>query len=354
MNDQFATAMGRALEQTRAGNPAGATATIQAALGGAAPQPWPRVRRPLGQTIDSLFNGKRVARSFGQAPVRAPEVPTGASWETRHHAGAHGARDYRLFVPSPRAEPVQGLVMMLHGCTQTAEDFASGTRMNLLAERHNLVVVYPEQTRTANQMACWNWFRSEDQTRAGGEPALLAEMAGQIAAELNVPGGRIFATGLSAGGAMAAILGRVFPEVFAAVGVHSGLAPGSASDVAGAFAAMQGQPTPAGTLAEIPARTIVFHGLSDTTVAPANGDAVMASALGRAASIQSDAPHDGAQVTVHRDPSGRLLAEHWTIPGLGHAWSGGSAEGSHTAPSGPDASAEMVRFFLSLDPEERA
>ncbi len=355
MKSDFATAMGRALEQTRAGNPAEATRLIQAALNGqgtgtavSGAQPSRKARRPLGQVIDSLVNGKQLRMPGSARPGRQPAIPDGASYETCRHACAHGARDVRVFAPSPRDEPVRGLILMLHGCTQNADDFAAGTRMNILAEEHNLIVAYPDQTRAANQMACWNWFRPEDQRREGGEAALLADLAASLAAQHGVPSGRIFAAGLSAGGAMAAILGETHPEVFAAIGVHSGLAPGSASDMASAYAAMRGQAVPPRSARSEPQRSIVFHGTADSTVAPSNGDAVVAAAL---AGFDADRIEDtitGARVVMHRDRAGATLVEHWALPGIGHAWSGGSPDGSYTDPTGPDASAEMIRFFLSV------
>ena len=354
MNDQFASAMGQALEHTRAGNPGEATRILQAALNGTplagqttttAPA---RPRRPLGQIIDTLVNGKARGPAGMRATSKQPAVPTGATFEARRHDSTHGAREYRLFTPSPRDEPVQGLVMMLHGCTQNADDFAVGTGMILLAERHNVVVVFPDQTRAANHMGCWNWFRPEDQTRDRGEPAILADLARKVAAECGVSADRTYVAGLSAGGAMAAILGAVHGDVFAAAGVHSGLAPGAASDVASAFSAMQGQGAAPRTSQTAPRRTIVFHGSADSTVAPANADAVLVAALGQASLTQiEDTAVVGARVTLHRDAAGRTVAERWIVPGMGHAWSGGSSDGSHTDPNGPDASEEMLRFFLN-------
>ena len=346
MNDQFATAMGRALEQTRAGNPSEATRILQTALSGDGPK---RPRRPLGEVISSLVKARPKHRG---GSVR-PDVPDDAVYETGRHESSFGARDYRVFVPTPRAEPPQGLVLMLHGCTQDADDFATGTRMNLHAERQNLVVVYPEQTRQANQMGCWNWFRPEDQARGQGEPALLADLAGTLAAQHGVPQGRTYVAGLSAGAAMAAILGGTHPEVFAAVGVHSGLAPGSASDLPSALAAMRGGR--GGTRrATAPVRSIVFHGTADATVAPRNADAVIAASLGGETTVEIASQVPGATVALHRDAAGRTLAEDWRLSGIGHAWSGGSPAGSYTHPEGPDASAEMVRFFLAVSAETTA
>lgn len=359
MNDDFATAMGRALDLTRAGSALEATRQIQEALN------LPAQGTPAGGPLSGLATGRRLgpvvdalalarkAMASGAAPGAVPMpgarpvVPAGASYETRTHKTAHGTREYRLFTPSPRETPPQGLVLMLHGCTQNADDFAVGTRMNQLAEARNLVVAYPEQTRSANQMGCWNWFQPEHQQRGAGEPAVLDDLARSVAQEFGIASDRIHVAGLSAGGAMAAILGQAYPETFAAVGVHSGLPPGAATDMAGAFAAMRAPSAPAVRKGVRPVRCIVFHGSADQTVAPANADAVIAAALAGARATELDLPpRNGAAVTLYQDQTGTTVAEKWSLPGLGHAWSGGAAEGSYTAPNGPAASEEMLRFFF--------
>ncbi|XDA98967.1 PHB depolymerase family esterase [Sulfitobacter sp. LCG007] len=358
MNSDFATAMGRALEFTRSGNAHEATRIIAAALGSGAPT-WPTpaaqpqagaARQPLGRVIASLVNGG-VRKASGMSSFRAggaqPCVPEGAQYLERRHQSVFGSREYRLFVPSPRTEQFRGVVLMLHGCTQSADDFAAGTRMNEHAERENLMVAYPQQGRSDNAMGCWNWFQPGDQKKGAGEPAILAGLARELAEEYGVTADRIFAAGLSAGGAMAAILGAAYPEVFHAVGVHSGLAPGAASDVASAYAAMHGQGS--GFTGTAPVRTILFHGTADQTVHPSNADRVLLSALGSCDSVEfEDRPAAGraARRTIHQDVMGNTLAERWLVEGAGHAWSGGSADGSYTDPAGPDASAEIIRFFM--------
>ncbi|MFD1344186.1 extracellular catalytic domain type 1 short-chain-length polyhydroxyalkanoate depolymerase [Litorisediminicola beolgyonensis] len=362
MNDSFATAMGRALDLTRAGSTLEATRLIQDTLSGAhagsgqpAPRPKARTRQSFGQVIDALASARRAGAPKDRVSSLKPSVPVGARYEARTHASPHGTRDYRLFVPSARAEAPQGLVVMLHGCTQTADDFAVGTRMNLVAEENNLIVIYPDQARQANQMGCWNWFRPEDQARGAGEPALLAGLALQVSEEFGVARGAIFAAGLSAGGAMAAILGATYPEVFSAIGVHSGLAAGAARDLPSALAAMRGQGAAAPGRRGDPVRAIVFHGSADTTVAPANADAVIAGALGMGPHSEiEDRSTTGATVTLFRDAGGAVVAEKWSLGGIAHAWSGGAAEGSHTDPNGPEASVEMVRFFLTAGTEVRS
>ena len=358
MKDDFATAMRRSLEQTRAGNPQEATRLIQEALAGGADMPFAappasqaaaraepgRPHRRLPDVLAGLARRPPGLEFPMRRTDRIVDIPDGALFERRRHEGPHGARDYRLYRPSDLPHGIRGLILMLHGCTQSPEDFAVGTRMNEVAERNGLLVVYPEQTRTHNASLCWNWFRPQDQGGPGGEAALLADLTEAVAAGHEVPPARSFAAGLSAGGAMAAILANSHPGVFAAVGIHSGLAPGSAQDVVSAFAAMRGDPTPRAEPLRLPA--IIFHGSADATVAPVNAGR-LAGHLDRTAHRSGTGPGRRHDVLTGRNAGGQSI-EVWRIDGAGHAWSGGHADGSHTDPHGPDASAEMVRFFLSL------
>lgn len=277
----------------------------------------------------------------------------------RSYEDSKGTRSYLLYVPSiAEAEPMRALplVVMLHGCTQTARDFATGTRMNALAEHHGFLVAYPEQQRSANPSKCWNWFRPEDQQRGSGEPAIITGIVQQIIAERRVDARCVYVAGLSAGGAMAVILGRTYPDVYAAVGCHSGLPYAAARDVTSAFQAMKHGSSSASRLPAAAVPTIVFHGDRDDTVDPRNGllvirDAESARGDARAfPGILNDESAPGVRNcrrTVYFDAAGRTFAEHWLVMGMGHAWSGGSPEGSHTDPGGVDASSEMVRFLLT-------
>jgi poly(hydroxyalkanoate) depolymerase family esterase len=231
--------------------------------------------------------------------------------------------------------------------------------MNALAEEHGFLVAYPEQPGSANQMSCWNWFEPKDQRRDSGEPSIIAGITKEVAGEFGVDPARTFVAGLSAGGAMAVIMGATYPDLYGAVGVHSGLAYGAASDVPGAFMAMRGDggmgilrsTARAPATAEHPVRTIIFHGDADQTVHPSNADRIVA-ALDPGAEIATQDTRSGVAAgraytqRVIRDRSGNPVGEHWVIKGAGHAWSGGDPAGSYADPSGPAASREMVRFFL--------
>jgi poly(hydroxyalkanoate) depolymerase family esterase len=275
---------------------------------------------------------------------------------SRTFTNAAGTRRYKLYVPDHYAESMP-LLVMLHGCMQDPDDFAVGTRMNELANRHGFLVAYPEQTRRANGSNCWNWFRESDQARDRGEPSLIAGITREIQSSYRVKAKQTFVAGLSAGAAMALILGVTYPDLYAGIGVHSGLPYGSAHDVPSAFAAMQ-RPgralRPAASSDGIAARTILFHGDNDPTVNVCNGVRIIEQLTtwvadpgrlhARVATTQCGGR--GVTVTAHRDAAENTVIEEWIIHGAGHAWSGGNPAGSFADATGPDASAEMVRFFL--------
>ncbi len=265
------------------------------------------------------------------------------------YANEAGSRDYKLYVPSSyTGEPVP-LLVMLHGCTQDPEDFANGTGMNALAEEMAFLVLYPAQSKQANPSRCWNWFNEIDQQHGQGEPSIIAGMTNAVMARHAVDAGQVYVAGLSAGGAMATIMGTLYPELYAAVGVHSGLPFASANDLSSALAAMKGEfrrsQAPGSALP-----IIVFHGDQDTTVHPSNGEelvAQVARGLPRRPAVEPGRVPDGHAYTrtVHRHHDGTVHAEHWVVHGAGHAWFGGNALGSYTDGRGPDASREMLRFF---------
>ena len=281
--------------------------------------------------------------------TRPVPVPAGARFEERSFTNEAGTRPYKLYVPSGYGGRSVPLVVMLHGCTQSPDDFAAGTRMNELAEEQGFLVAYPGQPATAHPQRCWKWFSVGDQQRGRGEPSLVAGITRAVMAELSVDAARVYVAGLSAGGAAAAVMGQEYPDLYAAVGVHSGLACGSASDLPSALAAMKGGGIVRTRSGETIVPTIVFHGDRDKTVHAVNGEQVIAQQLGgdlRAATTRATSPAGIAFTrTAYADPSGREWLVHVSVEGAGHAWAGGSAAGSHTDPRGPDASREMIRFF---------
>ena len=337
----------------------GANDSISIASGTQAASPIPRTSEKFRGFLDQI-NGKFLH----------PTAPSGARFEEGIHVSAHGSRTYKLYVPSGlhTGQPVP-LIVMLHGCTQAPDDFAAGTRMNTLAEEQSFLVAYPAQPASANAQKCWNWFSPGDQERDGGEPALIAGITRQIMRDYAVDSARVYVAGLSAGGAAAAIMGAAYPDLYAAVGVHSGLACGAARDLPSAFAAMRrgGAGTLRRASSDVTASdaaqtvpTIVFHADGDTTVHPSNSDHVLAQAGTTAGNLTTTVEHgevaNGGRKftrTLHSDSCGIAVLEQWTVHGGGHAWSGGSPEGSYTDPRGPDASRAMLRFFLD-HPHPRA
>ena len=279
-------------------------------------------------------------------------IPAGARFDEANFTNAAGSRTYKLYVPSGYDGQAVPLVVMLHGCTQSPDDFAAGTQMNALAEEHVFLVAYPAQPQTANVSKCWNWFNAGDQQRGKGEPSLIAGITRQVMTHFSVDEGRVYIAGLSAGGAAAAIMGSAYPDLYAAIGVHSGLACGAAKDMPSAFAAMsQGGPPPRGRDDRPAAPTIVFHGDCDRTVNPINADHVLTQSRGgaRLRTVDSQGTSKGGvsyRRTVQMDENDLPVLERWELHGAGHAWSGGSPAGTYTDPAGPDASREMVRFFL--------
>jgi poly(hydroxyalkanoate) depolymerase family esterase len=383
MSPDFQALMFEATRLTRGGDLAAAQAAIQAALSGAStaagratlrPEaagptaPGPDAARPASRDTARPTNARApmhevidvIARIIGEpgsptpnrprpAAPRGP-VPRGAGMTTGHHAAVGLSCDYELFVPDSASTHPQRLplVVMLHGCTQDPADFAAGTRMNELAQSQGFIVLYPAQSRRMNPQGCWNWFKHSHQRRGRGEPELLASLTREVMQRNDVDPARVYVAGLSAGGAMAAVLGRCYPELYAAVGVHSGLAAGVARDLPSALAAMNGAAS-AAPAAPDGKPVIVFHGDADTTVHPHNAAGVVTGSTTAPAAAEAVAPARPGQRrstrSVHRGLDGRVIAEHWTVHGASHAWSGGSAAGSYTDPAGPDASAAMWRFF---------
>jgi poly(hydroxyalkanoate) depolymerase family esterase len=318
------------------------------------------------QTLrDPTFRFKYPSRhglqgSMRPEPASTPDiVPDGGKFIEEIYANPAGSRAYKLYIPSGYQGQAVPLVVMLHGGTQTPDDFAAGTRMNMIAEEETCLVVYPAQPSHANPAKCWNWFRPGDQRRDRGEPSLIAGITRQVMHDYSIDPRRVYVGGLSAGAAAAAVMGATYPDLYAAIAVHSGLACGVADDLISAFTAMrQGDTRRSSASGETsavpgyqsPIPTIVFHGDRDIIVHPRNADHVITHSM-RATNWQKkvrrgQVPGGHAYTcTIHTDANGQAILEQWCIHGAGHAWSGGSPAGSYTDPRGPDAAKEMLRFF---------
>ncbi|MEO8384196.1 MAG: PHB depolymerase family esterase [Betaproteobacteria bacterium] len=303
-------------------------------------------------------DGLQTARGdvFRNRPTETHDTSTVGEFLGGTHTHAAKTLRFKLYVPSNHVGRALPLVVMLHAGSQDADDFAAGTGMNEAAHQQNFFVLYPEQSLSNNASQCWNWFQPEDQQRNSGEPALIATMTKAIIKKYRIDPRRVYIAGLSAGGAMATIVAEAYPEIFAAVGVHSGLARGAASNVMEAFTVMQSGDTSraehvAGINMKVSVPTIVFHGDQDQTVHPRNGEQVIAAVLREEADakVERGVSPKGRRYTRsrHVDKKGKRLAEHWLVHGAGHAWSGGDAAGSFTDASGPDATREMLRFFFA-------
>lgn len=309
-------------------------------------EPQAKPAAPLPAALQDKLRGL-AGRLRGKGKVEP--IPDGAEFQAQSFTSQAGTRAYKLYIPSRSASGPRPLVVMLHGCTQSPDDFAAGTRMNVLAEDLGFLVAYPEQPNSANCSKCWNWSSPEHQQRGTGEPALIAGITRRILADHDGDASRVYIAGLSAGGAAAAVMAAAYPDLYAAAGVHSGLPCGAARDLPSAFGAMRHATAGGATAHEVP--TIVFHGDQDSTVHPRNGAAVAAQVKPRlsatASAERGQVPGGHAYTrTLHTAPSGAVVCEEWTIHGAGHAWAGGATAGSYTDPQGPDASRAMLEFFL--------
>ncbi|MGO4330202.1 PHB depolymerase family esterase [Cupriavidus sp. 2TAF22] len=365
MNDAFLASMHEAMHLLQTAGPMEATAVIQRALRGQSPTGnTGEARAPMpAQVVQSLLTDNTSQGRADTAPSVEPAAPrrappTAMPGHFRRHTFANqaGQRSYKVYIPAGHLQEPMPLVVMLHGCTQDADDFAAGTRMNALADKLGFAVVYPIQAADANTSKCWNWFRPGDQQADRGEPSIIAGITREVMASHSIDPDRVYVAGLSAGGAMAAVLIQRYPDLFAAAGVHSGLPTGCAHDLPSALAAMKGGKGSGASRRGIapPARPvrplIVFHGDADHTVHASNGARLIE---------PYEQGHDhkhteretvraGHAYTRYRIlPPGGVDAEYWLIHGAGHAWAGGGSGGSYTDAKGPDASVEMLRFFLA-------
>ncbi len=403
MNEKMFDVMREAARLLKTDGPAAATSTIQRSLRGLMPadapgaaadvsrpmrdiNPAPSARKEKTASADGfvpdLLAGLRMPSPLGDMKFdlpgykpqpgqdRRPDGASGGQFLARSFSNHAGTRDYKLYIPAGYDGQALPLVVMLHGCTQNPDDFAAGTRMNAIAEEKQCFVVYPAQAQSANGSKCWNWFNAVDQQRDLGEPSIIAGITREVIDSYRVDAQQVYIAGLSAGGAMAVIMGNTYPDLYAAVGIHSGLPYAAANDLPSALAAMRGgmgagraRPAPAtGANARLQAiPVIVFHGDSDHTVNARNGDQIIAQSMhagqpaAQANVEQGRAPGGHAFTrTVHKDGGGQVLAEQWLVHGAGHAWFGGSSRGSYTDAKGPDASEEMMRFFTTRSQQARS
>ena len=368
MNLTLQNMMRDATRLTQAGQLSAATQAIQRALRGDASSAVAAQTTDVG-VVDALGDGVVDEAEFASVAtpsvVRARSLSQGA-FVRGSHTHASLTREYKLYVPPGAFQRRLPLIVMLHGCTQNPDDFAAGTGMNALADKQGFVVLYPAQANDANPARCWNWFKHNHQARERGETAVIATMTLAVIQAHNIDPDRVYIAGLSAGGAMASSVAAAYPDVFAAVGVHSGLAPGAARSLPQGLSAMRGGAaghvpatamSPSTAILSVPA--IVFHGDQDQTVHPRNGEQVIDAALkGNAqphaaandrplVEVGSSSRGQRYTRTLYGAQAGPAIAEHWLLHGAGHAWSGGQAAGSYTDARGPDASGEMLRFFLS-------
>lgn len=356
-NHDFLNSMKNAFDLLRTAGPKEATAAVQRALAGglsnAADSLRTHGRQHAGAatTANASHASSNAQAHMHPAADTTVDAHTPGTFSTHTFTNSAGQRQYKLYIPSSYAGEPLPLIVMLHGCTQNADDFATGTRMNEMAERHRLIVVYPNQTQAANPAQCWNWFKPIDQQRDLGEPSLIAGITREVIARYRVDPTRVYVAGLSAGGAMADIMLNTSPELYAAGCVHSGLAYGSAKDLPSALAAMKGGHANRHRKSAASQRPlIVFQGDADATVHPSNADALMAPFGAHVTLMDVPSRVAGGRhaCTVHKGVSASgVEAEYWSIHGAAHAWAGGDPRGSYTDAAGPDASSEMLRFFLA-------
>ena len=355
-----------ALNLTKAGRLTEATALIQRTLAGSKPDSSPAVDplNRLSEVVQPLrlpraTRGLQLPRQGSNLPGQTPSagsLGSGVLFD-RAYANHAGTRQYKVYVPPECPDQGVMVIVMLHGGTQAVLDYAAGTGMNKLADIHRFVVVYPEQDARANPMRYWNWFRPQDQRAGNGEPGLIAGITEQVINDYHADPNRVFIVGFSAGAAMATVMAATYPDLYAAAGVHSGLPYGTAHDVASAFALMRGEnllPTQKDAALRIP--LIVFHGDQDQIVHVVNASRIRQQRLGvaDARTHAEDATVTPGQVpgghgytrTIYGDDA-QVVFEQWIVHGAGHAWFGGTAGYSYTDPRGPNASAEMVRFFAA-------
>jgi poly(hydroxyalkanoate) depolymerase family esterase len=289
--------------------------------------------------------------------------PPSGSFIDGDYGNSRGSRRYKLFIPSRHAGKPLPLLVMLHGCLQDPDDFALGTRMNAIAEEQRIFVLYPEQSEAANQTRCWNWFNPANQRRDQGEPSIIAGMTREVIRSHGIDARRVYIAGMSAGGAMAAIMAATYSDLYAAVGIHSGMPYGGAQNFLAAIAAMKNGTAVGARLPSKSIPLIVFHGDQDVVVNSRNGERLVSQWLGdgvqnrrqeTSSGLASEGNGHAFTRTLYYDDAGHAVAENWLVHGAGHAWSGGGTGGSFAVSAGPDASREMLRFFSTVSQDATA
>jgi poly(hydroxyalkanoate) depolymerase family esterase len=328
------------------------------------------------EALTAAVNGARGDRA-GAPPRESRVGPRAAAWaagewrRAMHVAPAspeRGERElpYGLYLP-PNAKTVgMPLVVMLHGCKQSIDQFAEGTRMNLLADRHRFAVVYPEQSEQAHAHGCWHWYDARDHA-GGGEADAVVSLVDALLDEYGFDESRVYVAGMSAGAGLATLLAMRAPSRFAAVALHSGPVFGEAHSGITALDVMRrgARQEPEALIAShvdlqtypgMPA--IVLQGDDDRVVAPVNGEQLVAQfvRLNRLPGVAAgavEARRDGCVVREHRR-RGRGIVRWCRVPGLDHAWSGGDDTVPFHSAIGPDASAMIWDFFSGKRREQSA
>lgn len=336
-------------------------------------------KKPRRTRADSVTSGKPAeAREAAGSRVR----PRAAAWAKGHWTRSYHSAPplpgrlvnhlpYGLYVPPAKTTRKMPLVVMLHGCKQTIDEFAAGTRMNLLADAQGFAVVYPEQSRHVHAHRCWHWYDDGD-TAGRGEARAIVSLVDALVEEYGFDAERVYVAGISAGAGLASLLALHWPERFAAIALHSAPAFGEAHSGLTAIDVMRrGARRDPVALAEaavdmasypgMPA--IIIHGDGDAVVAPQNAEHLSAALLRLNGLVDADGVWKRGTVRetrasncVTRDflAGGRRVVRLCRVPGLGHAWAGGDDAIAFHSRKGPDASALIWEFFRYQRREQAA